>query len=43
MHETIHVLNIKFSRVPHKNILTQKFYQGEITVHASPIKLLLAT
>ena len=28
MHESIHVLNIcvnKFSRVPHKNILTRKF------------------
>ena len=46
VYENIHVLNIcvdKFSRVPHENILTQKFCEIEITVHVSPIKQLLAT
>ena len=38
VYENIHVLNIhvnKFSRVPHKNILTQKFCEVENTVHVS--------
>ena len=46
VYENIHVLNIrvnKFSRVPHENILTRKFVQVEITVHISPIELLLST
>ena len=44
VYENIHVLNIcvKFSRVPHENILTQKFCEVEITVHVSQIKQLLA-
>ena len=46
MYEDIHVLNIhvnKFSRVPHKNILTLKICQVEIAVHAWQIKRLLVT
>ena len=45
VYENIHALNIrvnKFSRVPHKNILTWKICQVEITVHVWPIKRLLA-
>ena len=39
-YENIHVLNVsvnKFLWVPHKNILTRKFCQVEITVHVLPI------
>ena len=45
MYESIHVLNIhvnKFLWVPHQNILTQKFWHIEITVHALLIKRILA-
>ena len=46
MYKNIHELNVcvnKFSWVPHKNILTRKFCQVEITVHVLLIKWLLAT
>ena len=44
LYKNIHVLNVranKFSRVAHKNILTRKFCQVEITVHVLLIQQLL--
>ena len=44
VHENIHVSNVcvnKFLWVSHKNILTRKFCQVEITVHVLLIKQLL--
>ena len=43
MYENIHVLNVCVNLwVPHKNILTQKFCQLEITVHGLLIKQIIA-